>query len=129
MPIAPVTQIVNLTGYGVELALKKTEYKTGDTNEHDNQKPAQKKQTRSYNGLSEVIELHPMVDYTNVGLRATSSILSSAHPLDALSNLSGAFPVFGSRSFDLFCFYVCFNYTGILLTLDSAKECWKVKKG
>eukprot|EP01052_Picozoa_sp_SAG31_P003274 SAG31_NODE_124_length_23684_cov_7.200127_6_plen_132_part_00 len=88
---------INLTGYGVELRLKNTEYKTGDNHDVVAEIRADREDQQADEAPPDILQLQPVVNLTDVGLRSTLAILAAADPINALSTISGAFPVLGSR--------------------------------
>jgi hypothetical protein len=91
---------VELGGFGVELTLKKTEYKTGDSTPPAaaaRDAGAEMAAARGAEAAAAVVELDPLEDTRELGLRAATAVLASADPLATLAELAGSFPVAGGR--------------------------------
>eukprot|EP01047_Picozoa_sp_COSAG01_P015981 COSAG01_NODE_808_length_13418_cov_9.469631_2_plen_1344_part_00 len=109
---------VQLAGYGVELALKSTEYKSGDLSASASAAAPGSDETAAEGGevttpaqegdTEGPVELQPVADSTQLGLRATAAVLAAAGGggggpsagLRALRELGGRFPVVGGRMID-----------------------------
>ncbi|CAG8454088.1 447_t:CDS:10, partial [Racocetra fulgida] len=87
-----------LSGYGVELALKNTDYivvddrkvETGDVNENDNQEPMlQERPSTDHLFVQQISEIKPL---TYGEIKAAQFVLEAQKPLLALSQLSQDFP-------------------------------------
>ncbi|CAG8465507.1 9724_t:CDS:10 [Cetraspora pellucida] len=92
-----------LSGYGVELALKNTDYivlddrkvETDDVNENDNQEPMlQERSSIDHLFDQQISEIKPLKygEIKDLGLKAAQFVLEAQNPLLALSQLSQDFP-------------------------------------
>ncbi|RIB10779.1 Glycosyltransferase Family 24 protein [Gigaspora rosea] len=90
-----------LSGYGVELALKNTDYIVLDdrddvnVNENDNQEPIfQERSSTDHLFDQQISEIKPLKfgEITDLGLKAAQFVLEAQNPLLALSQLSQDFP-------------------------------------
>lgn len=86
-----VPLIVN--GYGVELALKRTDYIVIDDRDADDDEPPAKKIEVNLED-KDVADVKPLSssELKNLGLRAASFVMNSQNPLDTLNKISGDFP-------------------------------------
>ena len=90
-PLNPVKRQVLLGGYGVELALKKTDYKVMDDREVQIQdalteEPMKQEGLADDEEISDIKPLHPK-DVASLGIKAASFVMSSGNKLDSLLRL------------------------------------------
>lgn len=88
-----------IPGYGVELALKRTDYIVIDDREDDNKEvsvPIKKEEVKFED--EEVADLKPLStsELFSLGIKASSFIMESDNPLDTLVKLSQDFPKYSS---------------------------------
>lgn len=88
-----------LTGYGVELVLKRTDYIVID--DRDDDKPGSETSQAAVDALhdDDVSDLKPLTtsELSRLGLNAASYIMSSIDPFDTLLKVSNNFPKYSSR--------------------------------
>jgi UDP-glucose:glycoprotein glucosyltransferase len=91
---------LNVHGYGVELALKRTDYIVIDDRdkEESQQKVDSKSAEKSIEAEEDVADLKPLSasEVTNLGLNAGSYIRESKNPLDTLLKVAQDFPKYSS---------------------------------
>ncbi|KAK0113891.1 hypothetical protein ONS96_014742 [Cadophora gregata f. sp. sojae] len=90
-----------IPGYGVELALKRTDYIVIDDREEGESKPGNltpEKEVKFEDEDEEFADLKPLSasELFSLGLKASSFILQSENPLDSLVKLSQDFPKYSS---------------------------------
>ncbi|KAH6721098.1 UDP-glucose:glycoprotein glucosyltransferase-domain-containing protein [Leptodontidium sp. 2 PMI_412] len=90
-----------IPGYGVELALKRTDYIVIDDREESESKPVgavPEKEVKFEDEGEEFADLKPLSssELFSLGLKASSFILQSENPLDSLVKLSQDFPKYSS---------------------------------
>ena len=90
-----------LSGYGVELALKKTDYMVMDDRNVQGQEANKAEQADGEKSLIEdedVYDIKPLrpTDVASLGTKAASFVLNSDHKLDTLRHLVQDFPKFSS---------------------------------
>lgn len=90
-----------IPGYGVELALKRTDYIVIDDREESESKPLSavpEKEVKFEDEGEEFADLKPLSssELFSLGLKASSFILQSENPLDSLVKLSQDFPKYSS---------------------------------
>jgi UDP-glucose:glycoprotein glucosyltransferase len=83
-----------ISGYGVELALKRTDYIVIDDRKDDEEVPKSKTETKVKFEDEEVADLKPLStsELSSLGLKASSFIMQSDKPFDSLIKLSQDFP-------------------------------------
>lgn len=98
-PAGDNAEPLDISGYGVELALKRTDYIVIDDREanvQDAQKPIAAEVV--LDEQEEVADLKPLStsELASLGLKAASFVMQSANPLDALVKLTQDFPKFST---------------------------------
>ncbi|KHO01145.1 UDP-glucose:glycoprotein glucosyltransferase precursor [Metarhizium album ARSEF 1941] len=94
-----ISRPLPVSGYGVELALKKTDYIVMDdrhSSKNTDQSPM--KPVEVLDGTDDVVDLKPLStsELSSIGMKAASYIKNSDHPFDALVKLTQDFPRFAS---------------------------------
>ncbi|KAG8424224.1 killer toxin resistant protein, variant 2 [Metarhizium acridum] len=94
-----ISRPLPVSGYGVELALKKTDYIVMD-DRHSSQSTEQspKEPVEVLDGTDDVADLKPLStsELSSIGMKAASFIKDSDHPFDTLVKLTQDFPKFAS---------------------------------
>ncbi|KAJ2906156.1 hypothetical protein MKZ38_002871 [Zalerion maritima] len=89
-----------VSGYGVELALKRTDYIVIDDRESDSEpiKPATDSSQVVLDGVEEVADLKPLSssELSHLGLSAASFIATSKNPMDTLLKVTQDFPKYST---------------------------------
>ena len=97
--VSPNSQPLTVPGYGVELALKRTDYIVIDDREDEVDVPLikTKKEEVKFED-EELADLKPLStsELSGLGLKASSFILQSDNPFDTLAKLSQDFPKYSS---------------------------------
>jgi UDP-glucose:glycoprotein glucosyltransferase len=95
-PIAPSNQLLVTAGYGVELALKRTDYIVIDDRDAEKSENEKGTSTDTEAGFNEeeIADLKPLstTELTQLGIKASSFILSSGDPFSSLIRLVQDFP-------------------------------------
>jgi UDP-glucose:glycoprotein glucosyltransferase len=98
-PLSVESKPLSVPGYGVELALKRTDYIVIDDREEDEGKPATTTPEKEVKFEDEEFaDLKPLStsELTQLGVKAASFVMQSEKPLDTLVKLTQDFPKYSS---------------------------------